>query len=299
MDFGTITPVSLDDDAKAAYCHELVGIKDQLAEYAEEVYGDSSVKRLRYDVTNGNLKVPSDISTAMQRFCELESIMISAYVKEVATLVTSFYFSYHERFNQLDEADYLQHACIAICNSCATYDGSTMFSTYAYHAAKRELIGFVRSQEPFSGIGRDIRKIRTSIKMLMADEGIDFEQALSKISEQEELTEEDVWDVRASGYRTRPLTENDFLLEEESNSLEIDVELVQLALQEANLSDLERELVVAHMNGDHTLRTRIIKTRINPNTGNPYNRANLNQAFQRGCNKIKLVYERYLARVAA
>ena len=73
---------------------------------------------------------------------------------------------------------------------------------------------------------------------------------------------------------------------------------MRVAVAEADLDSMERELVAAHLRGDVGYRKHLTETRINPSTGRLYTRQRLSQIFVEACEKIKAAFER-AKRVAA
>lgn len=149
MDFGAIKSVDLPAAENKALCTELAVIHEKLSDYANDLYGEPSVKRLRDDYTNGRhvFRFDADAKDKMLRLLELEPLVLRAFVRETTNLVNSFWMTHRSEYPHLDESDYFQEACISILNATYSYDGSTRFSTYVYHAVKNHLTCVVRREK--------------------------------------------------------------------------------------------------------------------------------------------------------
>jgi len=61
-------------------------------------------------------------------------------------------------------------------------------------------------------------------------------------------------------------------------------------IAKTELTDIERELVEAHLRGDKGHRTLLSRTRINPDTGRLYTRQWLGVIFKKACEKLQEAY---------
>lgn len=263
MDFGTIKPVELTAVEHKALCVELAEIHRVLAAYANGVYGEESVKRLRDDYTHGRHMIQRnpEARAKMIRLLELEPKVLAAYVRESTQLVSSFWLTHRCTHSHLDETDFLQESCLAILNAAYSYDGQTRFSTYVYHAIKNTLKDCVR---------------RRKAPVFSAT---------------------DSWGGWADSAESDNRTFLDVAVEARETP---DAELMRLAIADANLTDMEKVLIEAFMKGTQITGREFRETLgDNPSTGNPWTRSRLSQIYREALGKIKFAYVAREEKVAA
>ncbi len=260
MDFGAIKPVDLSPAENEALCDELAAIHSVLSEYANGVYGEPSVKRLRNDFTLGRhvIRTNPEARVRMERLLELEPKVLSAFVKESVRLVESFWTTHRSTYTHLDEGDYLQEACLAILSAAYSYNGRTKFSTYVYHAIKKRLISCIRREkapvfsatDSWGGWAQDDEQSFLDVPVVIED---------------------------------KP-----------------DPELMRLAVAEAGLEEIEMIVIQAFMKGVNVTGIDFLESLgINPNTGNPWTRQRVGQIYKDALAKIKFAYLVKSQKVAA
>lgn len=145
MDFGSIKPVTLATADVSDYSQELAQVSQFLRDQAIRQYGSPKMKRFRREYIK--IGVSFRVHLAWAQLFALESLFIGAYIKEIAKLANSFWYTHRNNQPHLSEDDYLQHANLAFTSAAMTYTGKTMFSTYVYWVVKNSLVDFVRKQK--------------------------------------------------------------------------------------------------------------------------------------------------------
>lgn len=285
----TIKCKSWNESERREKNNELCETVGMLQDRAMGKYGEPSVSRLRLDFLNGLYTFGKDKigRAAMEKLLFLEGEFLSAYSRQVCGIARSFWRVNHRNYPTLEVDDYIQEGCIALTNSVYHYDGSAAFTSYLQNVVRRSLSSFLRDNEVMGGVGRNIKKWRKMVVRSMKQEHIDVYQAIENLRKTEKITESEVKKLVDSIYIVAPLDVDEIGVRHRKNKDDgLDRELINLCLEEANLTPMERELVDAYMVGDS--RTKIAENRINPNTGNLYTTQALSLYFKSACEKIKV-----------
>jgi DNA-directed RNA polymerase specialized sigma subunit len=166
------------------------------------------------------------------------------------------------------------------------YNGKSKFSTYCFWVIKNNIINYNRSQERQDVVEHHIHEIKQQVFDLQ-NQGITVEKAVSKLSSTDESVFGTIQKVQSS------------LLGESRSFQDGDERLLMWrAIEETQLSDLERNLVDNCISGNRGHIARMAETVVNPNTGKLYTKQRLSQIFIRACEKIRKTY-RTKQRVAA
>jgi len=294
-----IKPITWDEETRGEKDRELCEVVGYLQRVSDEKYGSPSVKQLRSDFLTGRYVFRFDATgrQMMARLLELEDQYLAAYILQADSIAGSFHRSHQKDFPQLDREDYTQQASAVLVNAVLNYDGSTAFTTYLHSSVRREMIDYVRSNEDRAGIGRGIKKLRTVVRRIMRNEHCGFDAAVEIARQDHKISDKDKRDLAAAIYRTVGLGTDEHAVAEQTPD---EIEWVRQALEQADLTDMERQLIEAFMLGENDFRRRIVETNdengdpvyTNPTTNKRWTRQALSLAFQRGCAKLKDIMER-------
>jgi len=284
----TIKATHWTDAERADRDNELCEVVGCLQKFAATKYGEANIKRLRTDFLQGAISLRGETRRMMEALLRFEGSFLSAYIRQVCWMANSFWKSNRRDNPEIEPDDYIQEGCVALVNAVQHYDGSTAFTTLLHTALRRAMSCYVREQEERAGVGRAIKTIRRMVMRTMSQRQCSFEEAIQLLrKEGEDISDRQADKVADAMYKTIPLAAEVSSAGGNFGDGPIDEEEIQLAIDEAGLTDLERELVVGYMVGDSSLRAEMTRTRINPNTGNLYTKAALCLAFKRACDKMK------------
>lgn len=289
-DTGLIKPIDLSEAEKMELEGIMVAAYESFYVACKLLYGKWRVRRLRRDyiAEAKSLRRYPAVGRHFQRLEEIAPTVLAGFIRISLNLCRAFYVSNEESHPTVTFDDYMTEAQMAIWDSMFSFDGSNQFCTYAYGAVKRRLVDFVRDEEKMGGISRGVRKLRTKVKELMSKQHLSFEEAITVAAEMEEVGEVVLQQLRDAMYF---MTELDCDLSDPEISQESpETQAMREAVATTGLTDLERELVEAHLSGDRGYRQRMCDKRINPNNGKPYTRGRLSQIFIEACNKLRAAY---------
>jgi DNA-directed RNA polymerase specialized sigma subunit len=267
---------------------------------AAKLYGRgscSNVKRLRKEYLEGNAKVLKR-KRACAMMAELQSLelrIMAGYIRIAVGYVKSVYLTNQTNHPDLSVGDYMTEAMWGIWDAIYTYDGERgyRFASFVGGVVKNRLINFIRSEERTAGISRQIKRLRRQVKELIRDKGMDTEEALDYLVKEEEIDTVLVELVRQSMalFVSHTALVTATTHHEKLHQAEQELSAMREAIELADLTPLERELVEAHLDNDRGYRSRMSQERINPNTGKLYTKMALTHVWQRACGKIQEVYE--------
>ena len=296
-DFGSIKPIDLTDNRKREIEAQMALACDVLKDAVWAIYQSddpADVKRLREEhfKHRGTSQDPLRRYTGARRcIAGLHSIaeeVLSGYIKTLAKMCYSFEMtSKKSHLPGLDFCDLVDEAAWAIWDSMFIYNGNYQFTTLIYRAAKNRMSTLLRD----SSLGSKIRSLKTLVCATMA-QGLDFEDAVHHVIKEEKLDDALATRLQQALALTRAFTEDEdpeFWENDKVEKREEDQKM-RAAVQKADLTLIQRELVEAHLRGDNRFRAECQK-RINPSTGNPYTRAWLSRLFVMACEEIRDCYE--------
>lgn len=269
--------LDLNEDEKATLEAEMAQAYKVFCKEARRCFGDctpSFIRRLRAPDATKNPKVLGWIA----RLNDLAPRIVGGYFRVVRELCNSFDATGEHRVGVTWD-DYGQEAQIAIWEAAFTYNGTRRFSTYIYWVVKHRLIDFCRDEELQVGVVHEVRRLRKQVRMLM-QEGLSFDEAIYAIEVNTEI----------SPHALRTLQNKQSSPDDVESHYrdEKEVSLVHAAIDKAPLTDLEKGLIMAFMQGDRHYRSSV-KVK-NPVTGKPYTRQGLRLMFNSACEKVRAVY---------
>lgn len=254
-DFGTIQPITLEEDRKVELESIMARANRALTTAARLLLqvdiAPIMLRRLRdahlkhQGTEQDPLRKVPHAAVAVAQLREAEEEIIAGWVRTTHQLCVSYEFLNRQAFYDLDLSDYYAEAEWAIWDAMYSYTGDTRFSTLVYWCVKNRLTNFVRQQSRREVMGH-------------LDPNIQIEAA--------------------------------------STDHTGDLSQMRKAVEDADLTPIERELIEAHLRGDRGYRARLEQEgRINPDNGRPYNRQWLGHIFKIACDKCRRVYEQRAA----
>ena len=222
--------------------------------------------------------VPDNIKAAMQDFADLYQILLEGHIAMAADLSRTFHLSRKNEMYEYD--DYLQEACLAMRDAAFCYNGSTVFSTYAYKPIQRRLIDLANQ----SRVPADIREEKQKVYELL-NQGKNFEEAISDLNISDERA------TRLREYRTfmsRKTVSEPSALELDSISLSsfdkdpFETSELWEVYQTTILSKIERIAIQAYLN-DETMSDVALD--------NDLTRQGMVHALNRALAKVRVQYD--------
>ena len=210
---------------------------------------DRPIKDVVQQFRSGKLTVTDSEKTILLDLPSIEQFVLKGYGKLALNWAKRFYLKEKEFKNGIQHDDYSQEAMLALMNSIYYYDGSVEFTTFATVAIKNGLQSYVENDSSLSPINKRILKLRYEINAQMDKLNISFDEAVAKLK----LSERDKKEVIQSLIRTVnegdskwdfPISDIDYTLKSE------EWDLILQAFHSSELSDFERDLVLADMNGE-------------------------------------------------
>lgn len=298
-DFGAIVPVDLTEERKEEIEGIMAAANAVFADAAFVLYGaddPSDIRRLRDEYQSGTIPL-TKFPGARRAFAELREIeaeVLGGYIRTTTKMCSSFELTGRETRPGVEFLDYITEAAWAIWDAMPVYNGQQRFTTFVYYCVKNRLTNFVRDEEQADGVSSTIRKFRKQVREVMRNRNMPLDDALTLVAEEENLQATVVERLRNAFALVHSLR-NEADVEDGESGVDASERAdenaaMRKAIENANLTAIERELVDAFLRGDRGYQARLEKEgRINPVTGNGYTRQALNQAFHRACTKCRAV----------
>lgn len=277
-----ITPIDLPEEQKRDYLSRI----DQYVKELKSVAGGKSVWQLRIDYCKGKTILDSESKKKMDWLIQMEPTILAAFIRVVDNLFRRFH-RMNKGIMDLDLKDYEQESALTIVRSIYKYDENrATFTTLVYWSVKNRLLRVVESHEPLAKVGRKTQELRIKVKKLMEEKGIGFDEAIEELRKTEKISKRYVDQTRDSIY-TISLNDSQIQQGTAKHSSTTNEVLEEIHLNDLNdLSDLEKELAQARLEGIRGYEAHLARTRINPNTGKLYTRQRLGQVARRALRKI-------------
>jgi DNA-directed RNA polymerase specialized sigma subunit len=291
-DTGLIKPIDLSEEGKMELEGVMVVAYESFYVACKLLYGEWRVRQLRRDyiAEAKPLRRYPAVGRHFQRLEQITPLVLAGFIRISLNLCRAFYVSNEKNHPTVTFDDYMTEAQMAIWDSMYSFDGSNRFCTYAYGAVKRRLVDFVRDEERMSGISRGVRKLRTKVKELMSKQHLSFEEAITVAADMEEVDEVVLEQLRDAMYFMTELNCDKAHPEASEPQESPEIQAMREAVATTGLSDLERELIEAHLRGDRGYQAEMARIRINPNTERLYTKMRLSQIFHEACNKLRAAY---------
>ena len=268
---------------------------------AKARYGFPNVKKLRdefrVDPAKSILSSDPEAEKSMEWMISQEKRILSGYIRLGLSICSTFKLSIEKK--KTNFSDCMQVVALAIYDGMYQYNGSTEFSTYAFWLIKNKLITFCRLNQSSKGITGRILKLKAEV-LNLTKIGFTTEQAINRLRDSGKIT-----DVRHVEKLKLALGMNcdDNITEIASPTVDQDakdeIQLMRNAIDQTNLSEMERNLLEAHLNGDVHYRKHLSETLINKTTGKLWTKQRLSQLFLRACEKARETYETKIPSKAA
>lgn len=289
------SPLNLSETDKQHFETMMAKAFEVFQRAALERYNFTNVKKLRDEYksqssSNRNmLWADPQAQKMMQWMIAHEQQIIAAYIRISNDLCSAFALAKADAGPSYE--DYLQEAAVAIYDAMYQYNGSTKFSTYVHWVIKNRLITFRRSEMSSNGFTRSLLKIKASVKDLMS-KGLTADRAIAQLRENGvEIAPRSLERLRKS----LGLVGDEPKLEAAAPSIDHDskaeFDAMKSAIANTELTEMERNLIEAHLRGDESYRRIVSETVINPTTGKLWTKQRLSQIFLSACDKIRSTYE--------
>lgn len=274
---------------KMAEAHRL------LSHAAEEKYGEPRVLKLRDDFkayqkqqtfsSRDFLWNHPPAQRAMEWMIAHEEQIIAAFIRCSNKLCQSFCRS------NISIHDCYQEASLAIYDAMYMFDGSNKFSTYSHYTVRNRLIQFMRQEGRGHGVTKSVQSLRNKVRQMMNEQFCSADEAIAQL-DLTPIMEKRVRDSLFSVSRIENDVEISFRLWENRDSGNDDwIDWVKNAVEVANLSEMERNLVFAEVDGNSREYRQLLMTTVNPNTGRPWTRQRISQIYLEAIDKIRVAYE--------
>lgn len=288
------SPVNLSETDKQHFEAMMAKAFEVFQRAALERYNFANVKKLRDEYksqssSNRNmLWADPQARKMMQWMIAHEQQIIAAYIRISNDLCSAFALAHDAGPSY---ADYLQEAAVAIYDAMYQYNGSTKFSTYVHWVIKNRLITFRRSEMSSKGFTRSLLKIKASVKDLMT-QGLTADRAIAQLRDDGvEIDPRSLERLRTS----LGLVGDEPKLEAAAPAIDHDskteFDAMKSAIAKTDLTEMEKNLIEAHLRGDESYRRIVSETVINPTTGKLWTKQRLSQIFLSACDKIRATYE--------
>jgi len=298
-DFGSIQPIELTEDRKLELEQTMASANEVFADAAWVLYQSddpADIRRLRdgYHANSKSLGRFPGAKRAFAKLQEIEAEVIGGYIRTTAKMCSSFELAGRDTRPGVEYLDYVTEAAWAIWDAMPVYNGQQRFTTFVYRCVKNRLVNFVRNEEQASGVSGGLRRLRKRVREAMKL-GMSLENAVALIAGEDQLNEAAVARLRMALATFRSFGQpgdimGDVAAKEEKRE-DPKVAAMRKAVENADLSPIERELIDAHLRGDRGYRSKLEREkRINPNTGRPYTRQWLSQLFHSACSKCRAAY---------
>lgn len=288
-------PISLTKEEKAELEDQMTQAFKSFCRASNEKYGFANVIKLRDQYKKNKTSTYNPLwadPTArkwMDWMIENEDRIISANIR-LANKACLKFLPIGKELN-LTYGDLVQVSVMAIYNAMYQFDNSkSCFSTYVVWAIKNALSTYVKNENSQKGITRKITALKSQVASKIA-EGVSFDEAVNQLKDSGvEINGSTIERLKfAMGLITDQISQ-DIPAPVVVNEKHQELEYMKKAIEQTKLSDLERNLVEAHLRGDHSYRKMLSET-INPATGNCWTRQRLSQIFIDACTKIRNTYE--------
>ena len=263
---------------------------------SEELYGVANVRRLRSEVCAGVVSLDKRGQKLLGILLKLEEVFHRHYKRLVQKLASMY--ARVARGAGADREDYLQTGLMTMLDCIWNYTGESKFSTYLYESVMHSMQAMIQSQSTVSGVSRKVNRYRILVHDLVS-RGMEPRQAVDKIVEQEGLSKRMRTSLLRSLYQVEEINGHVYRLGGEMRDLREleDKEYVEYLMDKAGLTQMERKLLRAWMEGDTEYRKKLMTARdsqgrpvyINPATGKAWGRQTLSNIFQRALAKVREV----------
>ena len=296
MDIASFNPTAFSDEEKSEIETKMAKAFFVFKRASMEKYGFANIRKLRdsYKACNQAKDFfwfDPQARQMMDWLIDNEQLIISGYIRIAHKLCEAFHYNGESRPG-VSYADYLQEAAMTVYDAMYMFNGKNCFTTYIYWAIKNRLISFIKHEDRLSGISDSVKKLQSQLKSIMSKDHCSIERALDVIQETEDIGDAVVEKLKmAMRHVTYQSPEIDIAEEKANEKLKEQTESMWKSLEEANLTHMERTLVMAHLNCQKDFRRKMAETVINKHTGKLWTKARLSQIFIEACDKIRITHE--------
>lgn len=276
----------------------LIEHNKSLSEASYKIYGFSNIKRLRDDYKSGFIKLKHNkyaaARNAINWMIENEEKIILSFVAIAEKIVSSFVGTDLINSNTVD--DLMQIAMMSMYDYIYEYNGKSKLISYLTLVIKCRLIDSQRSNKTLNGYNEEVCKIQKAVVKEMSEKGCSLNMAISQIQSNNPNISQKQW---SRVYDLMTVNENfDYVIKDvpESNK-DTNPQYIEI-IEKSSLTNIEKELIYAHIQGEQkSYRSKLIQE-INPNTGRFWTKQRLSQVFQNACKKLQSEMEKQQNAVA-
>lgn len=291
--------ILLSDDEKIFIESQMAKCYKALDRASFEKYGFAKIKKLRQDykvqksLGKGYDFLWSDPEARqmIEWMISNEQKILSAYINLCMEMCRKFSV---KSVSDLTFEDCLQEAVFAIYDAMYLYNGEFRFSTYVFTTVRHRLLNAKDKLEEQKGIDRFTKLNLKKVYEIINKESCSFDQAISQIKFTEKELKKDVIRKLRNAYNgTTYLSVEDFdrVACKEDKKTEAIYDILSLAIEKANLTDIQRRMLFAMLNGEKNFNGHLINNEVNPNTGMPWTRQRLHQLQNDAQKKLKIAYD--------
>jgi len=251
------------------------GVSDFFAEFLR-AYSEGA------EVCVGHARIPPKDAATMIQIKEVESEVLAGFSRLISSLARRASKSFG-----VDLEDLHGEAFVAFFGALVHYSGESKLSTFLHVCIRRH---FMRSCSNRSGLNipQQIRMLTMRVVDRMGREGVSFDQAV----ESEGMSQRNTKKVVAAMSRVRSASELDIKESEMASSVDRpSFDGVRKVIDSVKLGNLERAVLEGFLDaptGEMGL-SKGCAGMINPETGRPYSRAALSEAWKRARQKLSVV----------
>ena len=186
----------------------------------------------------------------------LEPIVLGGWIRTVNNKIKFYHENGKDSRPGLQFSDYVQEAAMGIYDAQYSFNGSTRFSTHAWVCAKNRLLTLLRQEDKQGGISVGVRKLRKRVREIMETHSVNLDQALALVGH--EINSDEFERLRSS-YRLIGSIDGEGAEQGECDADKSEIVEMQDAVQRADMTDLERALINAHLDNDRRFRTELLE----------------------------------------
>lgn len=277
---------TLSDEELEMCCDMMVQVDQFIRTNTPE---NQCMKHFRQAICQGKIKLSASNQLLFDKLRNWEERIIGRF----AGVAIALSAKWTRGGSPLDQADLYQEGLIKIYDSIYSYNGTSKFVTFVTCNISRRFFEIQSSFSLLSSMDRKISENRYAVSQLM-DQGMTWDTAVEELG----IDPETRHSVRQAMVAVRQVSQiskwdvanflNTPYVEKQS---EMVPQKITKAVEEADLSAFERDVLAAYMCGEKGAFQSTAKRHINPATGKIYSRMAAKHAFERAIKKIKKTYE--------
>lgn len=242
-----ITPRELSEDEKTVYSDIMAAASPTICEAASRF--DLSVRDFRREFFKGKLDTTAEETEAIRSVKGIENGVLEGYCRLVPKLARKFFVVESKIKRAVVFDDYLQEGVCAISDAMFQYQVGQKFSTYAICAIKNRLVDYIRKDNSLSPIKKRTIKLRMKIQRQMNKTGKTFDEIVDEMKISQNDRDECLASMAKTVNDPEVRWDHPFTMQEFAPISGLQDRILE-ALEQAPLSDFERDILHAHMHGE-------------------------------------------------